>query len=385
MNIWEWISLFTYTFAKLIPKKKNRWIFGAWFGNAVSDNSKAFYEYICKNYPEIECIWVTNKLDDKTIAECKKVKRNSLKSLIYIMTAEVAIMNQGYGDFNALNMLGGVYKVQLWHGIAWKKIVRDALDKPVGMVEKLNRRIFEYVNHYNLYITSSEIAGEVTKTAFGTYDDKILYVGQPRNEKLFDVQYCQMARNELKEKLGLDDQKVIVYMPTFRDNTEYVFSFCDEKVKRDFAKYAERLGVVLIEKSHYKSQQRNGANEQVSSEYVYNLPTADSQWLLAAADMLITDYSSCFFDYLVRNKPIIHYIYDFDYYKNQDRGLYYDVDDVVAGEYIYDYKNLFCAIERNICDESLKEATRLAMKDKFMKYETINNSELIYKRIKEDL
>ena len=53
---------------------------------------------------------------------------------------------------------------------------------------------------------------------------------------------------------------------------------------------------------------------------------------LAAADMLITDYSSCFFDYLITNRPIIHYLYDYDYYVKEDRGVYYDVMDVVAGD-----------------------------------------------------
>ena len=101
MKLFELISLFTYSLTKLIPKKKNRWIFGAWFGTAISDNTKAISDYIENNYPEIEMIWITNYPEKISLKHGIAVKRNSIESLKYIVTAKVAIMNQGFGDFNA--------------------------------------------------------------------------------------------------------------------------------------------------------------------------------------------------------------------------------------------------------------------------------------------
>ena len=54
MKLLDLMSTITYTMSKMIPKKKNRWVFGAWYGTAVSDNTKAFYDYINSNYPDIE-------------------------------------------------------------------------------------------------------------------------------------------------------------------------------------------------------------------------------------------------------------------------------------------------------------------------------------------
>ena len=107
MQLFEVVSLFTYGISKLIPKKKNRWIFGAWFGNAVSDNTKAFYDYVCSRNPKIEKIWIATDPSKVSLPGCIVVRRNSLKSLKYILTAKVAVMNQGFGDFSAYNFLGG--------------------------------------------------------------------------------------------------------------------------------------------------------------------------------------------------------------------------------------------------------------------------------------
>ena len=51
---------------------------------------------------------------------------------------------------------------------------------------------------------------------------------------------------------------------------------------------------------------------------------------MAASDILVTDYSSCFFDFLILDRPIIHFLYDYDYYKEKDRGLYYEKEGVIC-------------------------------------------------------
>jgi CDP-glycerol glycerophosphotransferase (TagB/SpsB family) len=66
--------------------------------------------------------------------------------------------------------------------------------------------------------------------------------------------------------------------------------------------------------------------------------------LLLITDILITDYSSCYFDFTLLNRPIIHFVYDYDEYKNQDRGLYYDLEDVKGGYIVYEERQLVEAI-----------------------------------------
>lgn len=385
MKTYEVLSIFTYTFSKLVPKKKNRWVFGAWFGNAVSDNSKWFSDFIRENHPEIEIIWITKKTDNIALQGVKAVKRNSLQSLKYILTAQVAVMNQGFGDFNALNFLGSCYKIQLWHGVAWKKIVRDAMPEAKKIGEKIYRRIFDYINQYDLFVAPSEEYGNVLQSAFGVGKEKIVYTGQPRNIALFDKEYCEQAKKQLQEKLGVDNKKIIVYMPTFRDKTNDVFTFCDGAIENQISEIARKENFVIVEKSHFKTTQRNHQTDKDQYGCVYTLPNADAQWLLAAADMLITDYSSCFFDFLIRNKPIIHYVYDYEYYKSKDRGVYYDIEDVAAGDCVFDLSSLINAIEKNLKDPETCAVVREKIRRKFVSYENPNNCKDIFQRVKEKL
>ena len=110
------------------------------------------------------------------------------------------------------------------------------------------------------------------------------------------------------------------------------------------------------------------------------MPSEDAQVLLGAANCLITDYSSCFFDYMIREKPIIHYIYDYEYYRNKDRGLYYDLADVVCGSVAYNVGDLIKAIEDNILDDVEKDR-RTKMREKFVTYESSTNCKRVIDEI----
>ena len=376
MQSFEIISLFTYGLSRIIPKKKNRWIFGAWFGNSVSDNTKALYDYVKTNHPEIERVWVATDPSKVDLPGCTVVKRNSLSSLKYILTAKVAVMNQGFGDFAAYNFLGGVYKVQLWHGVAWKKIGRDAIPNLKGLYEK----VFQLINHYDLYIAPSKIYGESIKTAFQTNESRILYVGQPRNEVLFSESFRSLSKKHIEDTIGISNKKIIVYMPTFRDKTSAVFSFQQLERNPRFKELANKYGFVIVEKLHYKNRQMQ---ENMSSEkLVFGIPSIDATTLLGAADVLITDYSSCFFDYLIIDNPIIHYAYDYEYYKKQDRGLYYDIAEVAAGTVAENENDLLTAIEKNF-EADPGKTRRHIVREKYLSYESKSNCEAVFNAIQE--
>lgn len=385
MKLFELLSLVTCGLSHLVPKKKNRWIFGAWFGKAVSDNSRAMSDYVKANHPEIEIIWVTDRLDDPALEGLKAVKRNSLGSLPYILTAQVAVMNQGFGDFCAVNLLGGCRKVQLWHGVAWKRIVRDALPEPKTMGEKLYRWVFDRINSYDLYVAPSETYGKVVESAFHADPKQIIYAGQPRNAALFDPEFCRESAAEIRRELGLGERKLVMYMPTFRDKTAEVFTFCKPEIEAQLEDMAQELGFAIVEKSHFKSTQRSGDSEGHNQGCVYTMPNADAAKLLAAADVLITDYSSCFFDYLVRGKPVIHYVYDYEYYKNQDRGLYFTLEEAAAGDCAFDFAELKAAIRRNLEDSEAARDRREAARQRFVTFESPDSPAEIYKRISSTL
>lgn len=380
MKLFEIVSIFSYKLAYLIPKKKNLWVFGAWFGKSVSDNPAALCDYVVRNNPEIEVVWITN--DMKTCSErgWRAIKRNSLGSLKYILTAQVVVMNQGFGDVNAVNLLGGCYKVQLWHGIAWKKIVGDALPDANKKIDKIYQKFFFYINKYDLYIAPSEKYAMTVQSAFHVNKKNILFVGQPRNVILFNKERCNEIHRELLNKLGEVDKKIIVYMPTFRDKKSFGFTFYDDKIVDQLRGLADKYNFILIEKSHFEDSRNKNIND-LRNEFVFMMPNEPADSLLAAADILITDYSSCFFDYLIRDKPIIHYVYDYEYYKNNDRGLYYNLDDVAAGSIANDTNELIDAIKDNLIDPLKERIKRERVKGIMLNFENENNIKTIVNKI----
>ncbi len=376
-----YINFLTFLLSLLIPKKKNRWVFGAWFGNRVSDNPYALYNYMKDAHPEIECIWVCNDLLAAKQKGFIGVRRNSIIAIWKCLTAKVSIMNQGYLDFGNYNWIHHSYKVQLWHGVPWKKIGEDTETSKKGVLHKISHKAYLFSSRCDLYIAPSEETRRILKTAFVTDDSHILSIGQPRNEILMDSFACEEAKKRLKKAYGEFDS-IILYMPTFRDLSTDVFSFFD--IIHEINPILHAHNAILLEKEHYVQKQRTKSTS-LQKDRVFNVEGVDSQELLAAADVLITDYSSCFFDFLLKNKPIVHYIYDYDYYQNKDRGLYYDLNYVSCGPTVMNKQELLTCIEKILCGEDNESEKRKTIKDRFDTYEIPENSKIIYNEIKKHI
>lgn len=371
-----YLNYLTMGVSFVVPKKNNRWVFGAWFGDRVSDNPYAFYEYVKENHPEIETIWISNKISHSDSVVPSTIKRNSIKGIWKCLTAEVAVMNQCYLDFANYNWISNSYKVQLWHGVPWKKIGEDTPDPKSGILHRISHKTFMLASKCDHYISSSDITKEALLSAFATTAEKIQLVGQPRNEILMDEERCAQARKAVCKNIG-DIKKIVLYMPTFRDNTTEAFSFSEiyDRIEPLLLKH----DAIILEKQHYVSSERDEGTHPKNR--IMNAEEYDSQKLLAAADILVTDYSSCFFDYVLRDKPIIHYLYDYDSYKNTDRGLYYDLDYVKAGDVAYTEDELIKALANNLDKEDINSERRKLIKNRFLRYEDKDNSERIFNAI----
>lgn len=378
-------SVITCFVSKLVPKKKNSWVFASWFGNNISDNSKAIYDYVLENNKEIDIVWVVREPEKYKDMPCRVVKRNSIRGCWAVLRARVAIFNQGYMDFCTFNIIGGAYSVQLWHGVAWKKIGLDGWDEPKGLKDKVYRKAFKLITRYTLYIAPADNYAEILKSAFNAPEDRIMKVGQPRNEILFNENNNKAVHEALINELNINDKdaKIIVYMPTFRDKKQKVLSLFDNVHFERANQIAKENNCVIIEKSHFKDSLRKD-EKKLLSENIFALPNYDAMKLLGAADILITDYSSCFFDFAVKDKPIIFYLYDYEYYKNKDRGLYYEYSDIAGGTVAFNENELFKAIENNINNPEIEKEKRQKLLKEYVTYEGSDNSEKIVKRIKSE-
>ena len=129
-------------------------------------------------------------------------------------------------------------------------------------------------------------------------------------------------------------------MPTFRDARDKgipfrpfgQFGFNQEQVN----KVLEQNNMVLLNKGHFwdKALTDNELTPRIIS--IEDTPTLNNMDLIRTVDILITDYSSIYFDFLFMGKPVIKSPFDFDYYIQNCRGIYMDYDSL-PGQTAHDW------------------------------------------------
>lgn len=371
------------------------WVFGEWFGHRCCDNSMYLANYIASNHPEISIYWAARKEADLSGLN------NNIHRLIFdtnetvsvYKKAGVVFMNQGFKDFseNGINYFSGAITVNLWHGVMWKHIGHDG-SRQSGALYKLYTRANDAVFGANTYVATSEDYAKICETAFGAKPEQVIRAGYPRNSIFYQIEQLENAHRKVLEILSQEtgmrwgeDTKIITYMPTFRDKTENSFSFEELVTDSKLMLWLEKNNAVILQKAHLITQQRHEMESMKAEKRIYPFNNVAAQVLLAATDLLITDYSSCFFDYLILDRPIIHFIYDYDYYVNQDRGVYYTKEQICCGDIAMTKEELPELIIHNMENPQKEHSLRVRRKQDYMTYDTPDTCEMIYKAVQERL
>jgi CDP-glycerol glycerophosphotransferase (TagB/SpsB family) len=375
-------NLLNYFVSKFYKRDKSLWIFGEWFGRKCNDNCLYFANYIAENHKEINCIWITMKDTDisRLSRNVKVVYFDTPESDTALKSAAVAIMGQNTLDFSSkgINKLGGALTLNLWHGVPWKKIGHDHALASNSILQKIYNYFYDLAFNSEYYLCTSKIYEPIWGTSFNAAKENIIFSGYPRNANFYckDLVYKEKQEFYNKHKIS-SDYKLIAYLPTFRDGCSDPYPLVNLMKDIDFVDFMRSNKIIIIEKSHYAHQ--NTINSKNELEDVYRtIDNCDCQSLLAASDILITDYSGAFFDYLILNRPIIHFLYDYDNYKNNIRGLYFSKEHVVAGPVannIYEVKE---AILDCILKDDSYNLLRRDIRAKFMTFESKESNKKIY-------
>jgi CDP-glycerol glycerophosphotransferase len=181
-------------------------------------------------------------------------------------------------------------------------------------------------------VTPSRFASGALASAFALSAqdraEKILELGYPRNDSLFGLNAEQVA--VIRERLGIPEGKrVVLYAPTWRDDQHSSALGYTLQLPVDFERLKSELGSdhVILFRTHYlicddfDFERYGGFVIDVSD-------VNDVNDLYAVSDVLVTDYSSVFFDYATMDRPIVFYMYDLDEYANNMRGFYIDLADL---------------------------------------------------------
>ncbi|MGR5487938.1 CDP-glycerol glycerophosphotransferase family protein [Vibrio alfacsensis] len=328
--IYHIFKVIAFLLASLVPKKKNLWLFGAWFGKSFSDNSKYLYLYIKDNHKNINAIWITkNKelLSDNNDSNMYYYK--SFKGIYYQLTSGVIFYTHSVAsDFNSPFIGLTTKRVSLWHGFPLKKIgFDDLIYTSKSAFSRKHKFLFDFLNNNitDRVISIGEECSEYFSSAFNVDSKKIILTGFPRND-VFN-----------KDKIESNLFRAI-YMPTFRGSIGGNVDLF-EKYGMSFENFDAFLKENKMELTIRVHPANKPSEEQVKfiskSNNIILSDGGDIYSQINEYDCLITDYSSIMFDFVVSKKPIILAPFDIKNYLENDREMYFD--------YVSVSENNFCS------------------------------------------
>ena len=362
---------FCFKFVSKVFRSKvdaNLIIMGAYSGNSYMDNTKYLFEFLNKrsNY---NVVWFTKSrglLVELRSKGYKVIYALSLDAIKLLRKARFIFLTHGVYDVLPIDFSPNTEIIMTWHGTVIKDITEDfdatySYKKWVRIL-KLKSYPNQYIN-YVLTPAKEKYEHEILTSAFRVTSDKILDLGYPRNDILFNDNL--EFKQKLREKYGIPDniKRVILYVPTFRDAGSLRFPFKNKDLE-DLNKILEEMDSVFLFKGHAYEKKINFGELKCIS--LVRKPS-DIQELLIISDLVISDYSSVIFDYLLTMKPIILFPYDLDIY-TKGRGLHYDLRDIAPGPIVFEVEKLIESIRNVEKLDSKYRDIREKVRDRFNKY-----------------
>jgi len=304
-------------------------------------------------------------------------KANSVKGISIQLKAGVSVLTSGKYDVSQNFLTGRTKIIQLWHGIPLKKI---GFDTYLGKInDNLVRYLFflpvlKSLLKFDLLIATSEFIKPRFKAAFRLPDKKVPVTGYPRNDILFSNS-SQSGSN--------DEVKTILYAPTLR-NEGIDGSAADKLSIEELSKVNEFLAginVKLYIKLHFSEE---NLLKDISLSNVVLLksdPFFDIQEFLCRTDILITDYSSVYFDYLLLDRPIVFFAYDLENYISNDRGFYDKYEDVTPGDVVRSWDGVIDSITKYFAEPGRYQEERKKLREKYWEHFDGKSSERVYNEI----
>jgi len=363
--------LFAYLFSYIFPRSKYFYLF-EYEGIGIPGNSKYLFFLIISKLIKTKkrrFILITN--DKRKFKFLKNKGINivytySPKGLLYTLSSKWHILYLSPGIKGSILgfLTGGANILQIWHGIPMKKIGYRTTErlKEYSNVELFLIKIgFFWWAGNNIFrkklkvISPSKFLSKIFTSAFNISQSDVIIAEYPRNIILtnrsfynFMMKYRPLEEIRIYKKLKRlkrrDNIKLFLYVPTYRNK--------EREINLNFYelnKILKELNGFLIVKMHWKNYRLQSNMDRI----IFIDPNIDMQFILPLVDILITDYSSVFFDFLILDRPIIFYPYDISNYKI-NRGLYFNYENFVPGPIAYTKNELYKIIRNYISNKKDK-------------------------------
>ena len=324
-----------------------------YYGNKVDDKTILFEVFGGRNYscspkyiyekmitmPEFKdykFVWSFKNKDAHDVKKCDNliiVKHNSKDYYKYCASSKYWIVNSIMGEH--IKKKDNQIYVQCWHGTPLKRLRNDieVSGSVLNTIKEIRKRNDRDSSRFDYFLSPSKFATEKFTSAFNLINlgkkDIIIEEGYPRNELLFTYKQDDVKR--LKEKFGVPEgKKVIFYLPTFRDNQHTSGVGYTYNLGIDFDRLKKKFGdkYVILFSAHYFVANSIDLSKYEGFVINTNGIMDDINEAYIISDIIMTDYSSVFFDFANLKRPMLFYMYDIDDYKGNLRDFYLDLDEL---------------------------------------------------------
>jgi len=301
-------------------------LFETFAGKAAGDNPGALCKELASRDEDLELFFSVMDYSVEVPEGARPVIRFSREYFELLGRARYLLVNASLPYF--FRKREGQLYFQTWHGSPLKRIAHD---RP--HLDFFNwhhrRQLLIARDGWDYLLSQSEFCSRSLSSAF-RYDGPVMELGYPRNDLML-ADDADEVRGRVRRALGIEDhQRVVLYAPTWRDNLRVGRVF-DKVLYLDPHEVVEQLDdAVVLVRGHYNSV-RAAENVDPDHRVIDVTRYPDIADLYVAADALVTDYSSVFFDFVLTDKPMVFLAPDLAEYRDDNRGFYLDYHETVPG------------------------------------------------------
>lgn len=307
---------------RLLKIQRNRILFTGLTGgstNEYSCNPAYLCEYLLEHASgKYEIVWAVSdpaKYRDLEKRGIRLVKHFSLISFPWLLTSRVIITNGSYAPWFPFRK--GQYVINTWHGGGAYKKIENSMPNANWATRARARFCAENID---LFISTCRKATEKLIRGSFCYRGEVMEIGMPRNDFLVR-QETGSASGKVRTYFGLDPEtRILLYAPTYRYSSGEILLDADGLLQKLEHKGETWAFLYRAHRYHDDRMKIHVRGNRVKEAFGY----PDMQELLAAADMMITDYSSNIWDYSFLYRPCFLYVPDLEEYLEKT-GFYVDI------------------------------------------------------------
>lgn len=316
---------------RVFPIKKNKVIACVSGGRRYDDNQKYIMEELHKLRPDADIVWVKEpKFDYELPSWIRPVRWRSPRYFYEYVTAKIWTNNCTEPDYYSKRK-GQLY-VETWHGgLGIKKVAGDIVGK-YAVDRKLTLYLKNASDMADVYISNSDHLSVIYRRAF-RFHGPIWKCGYPKNDMLVNGNPEEGKR--ARKELGIpENHKILLYAPTWRHRFALDHHINMEVYNLDLQRLkkllTEKLGGewTMVIRFHPSLRLYAKGYQEAHPDVKDVTDYQDMQRLLMATDVMVSDYSSCIFDAALRRIPCFTYATDFEQYKYEERGVYYEMEEL---------------------------------------------------------